>query len=161
MPNLVILIPFDPDPECDLDQSATQMMDFFNSIQNHLLGENVGAVVASIDVVFLGTDYQCQPGDYVIIFAHGAAEDSELSNNQGQTATMDEAIAELAQIGAQNAARLLCMCCYSGSPQHIGPVWRAANPNQPTYAGACPISNLYSTTRTQIRAVCAALLPLP
>lgn len=160
MPNLVIVIPFTADPDCDLDQSAEEMQNFFNSIANHLLGENVGATVDNIVIVYEPTAYQCAAGDYVILFAHGGEEDTDLSNNQGQTITMDDAIAKLTAIGAQNTVRALFMCCFSGLAGHIGDTWKNGHPNQMTFGGNSAISNLYSATRTQIRAVCLALYEL-
>ena len=160
MPNLVILIPFKADPECDLDQNATEMQQFFNSIENHRLGENVGATVDAINIVYQPDEYECAEGDYVIIFAHGGEDDTELSNNQGQTISMDGAITELEAIGAQNTTRVLCMCCYSALEGHIGAVWKGDHEDQETYGGSSAIANLYSSTRTQIRAVCLALFEL-
>jgi len=160
MPDLVIVIPFNADANCDLDQGAADMQTFFNSITNHVLGENVGAAINSINIVHQPTQYQCAAGDYVILFAHGGEEDSVLSNNRGETITMNGAIAKLTAINAGAAARVLFMCCFSGLAGHIGTQWKATHGAQETYGGNSAISNLYSVTRTQIRAVCAALYPL-
>ena len=160
MADLVIVIPFTADPNCDLDQSAAEMQNFFNSIQNHVLGQNVGAQIDSINIVYEPDAYQCAAGDYVILFAHGGQDDTDLSNNQGQTITMDDAIAKLDAINADQVARVLFMCCFSGLAGHIGATWKAAHPAQQTYGGNSAISNLYAATRTQIRAVCLALYAL-
>jgi hypothetical protein len=160
MPNLVIVIPFTANPQCDLDQSATEMQQFFDSIVNHQLGMNVGTAINNIVIVHEPTPYQCSVGDYVLLFAHGAKKDSDLSNNQGQVITMDNTIAKLTAIGTQNTARLLCMCCFSSLQGHVGSAWKNAHTTQETYGGDSAISNLYSSTRTQIRKVCAALFEL-
>lgn len=160
MPNLIIVIPFKVDPDCDLDESATKMQTFFGSIANHHLGENVGADIDNIVIVHQPTRYRCAAGDYVILFAHGAKENTNLYNNQGQQITMVNAIKKLTTIEAQNATRLLCMCCFSGLVGHVGTIWRANHADQETYGGDSAISNLYSSTRTQIYAVCKALYEL-
>ena len=160
MSDLVIVIPFTADPDCDLDQMAEQMQAFFNSIQNHRLGENVGADIDNIDIVYQPTPYQCAADDYVILFAHGAQDRTTLYNNQGQQISMANATAKLTAINAQQTTRVLFMCCYSGLAGHIGANWKIANPGQETFGGDSAISNLYSSTRTQIYAVCAALFPL-
>jgi hypothetical protein len=160
MPNLVIVIPFNADATCDLDISATEMQTFFNGIANHYLGNNLGSQINNINIVYQDTQYNCAAADYVIVFAHGGKEDSELSNNRGQVITMDNAINKLTDIDAQNTERLLCMCCFSGLPDHIGAVWKDQHAAQETFGGDSAISNLYSSTRTQIKTVCLALFQL-
>ncbi|ANE75142.1 MULTISPECIES: hypothetical protein [Dickeya] len=157
MPNLVIVIPFTADVNCDLDRGATDMRNFFNSIANHNVGENIGTQINQIDIVYRNTVYNCANGDYVIVFAHGGDNNTVLANNQGQTITMNNTIGLLENIGVNNTARVLFMCCFSGVQGHIARVWKARHPAQQTYGGNGVIANLYSSTRTQIRAVCAAL----
>lgn len=160
MSNLVILIPFNPDPDCDLDLQATTMQEFFDSIANHRLGDNVGAEIDNINIIYRLTPYACAEDDYVIIFAHGGPENSDLANNQGQVTSMADAITKLEAIEAQNTQRLLCMCCYSRMEGHIGAVWKAQYGKQETFGGNKDIATLCSNTRTQIRAVCLALSEL-
>jgi hypothetical protein len=160
MPNLIIVIPFNPDIDCDLDISATEMQTFFNSIVNHDLGDNIGSQINNINIVYQNTQYVCAAADYVIVFAHGGKDDSDLSNNQGQVTTMANAIDKLIDIGAQHTARMLFMCCFSGLANHIADVWKDQHADQETFGGNSAISNLYSSTRTQIKSVCLALYEL-
>jgi hypothetical protein len=160
MSNLVILIPFKADTCCDLDQGAAEMKDFFDGIDNHRLGDNIGAQINNIHIIHKATSYTCAMDDYVILFAHGGKEDSDLTNNRKQTITMTDAIIKLTAIGAQNAVRLLCMCCFSALEGHIAAKWKAGHKRGETYGGNCAISNLYSSTKRQIYSVCAALYRL-
>lgn len=160
MPDLIIVIPFTADANCDLDQYAMEIQQFFNQITNHNLGENIGTEIDHIRIVHKPTDFSCNNGDFVILFAHGSREATALYNNQGEMITMDKAIAKLISIHAHKAKRLLFMCCYSGLDGHIGSVWKGNNSAQETLGGNTDISNLYTSTRTQIRSVCGALFEL-
>lgn len=162
MPDLVILIPFAPNPACDLDQQADQLQAFFNQIVNHEIGPNVGAQIANIFVLHAGMNHQCAAGDFVILFAHGAENDTRLWNNvQGvPPVTLAQATGQLNAIGAANAARVLFMCCFSALANHIAATWKQAHAPQSTFGGNAAIANLYSSTRTQIYRICAALKQL-
>jgi hypothetical protein len=165
MANLVIIIPFTADPDCDLDNEANNLLNFFQNLRGNAasvpLGANVGVNISNINIVYPETNHAVAEGDYVILFAHGGQDDSALTNNMGQSITVDAAAALLAAKMAQNAAKLLCMCCYSALQTHIAQVWRAEHPQQQTYGSDSAISNLYSSTRQSIRAVCAALSAMP
>jgi len=100
--------------------------------------------------------------DFVILFAHGAPDDTRLWNNVPGVAavTLAQATGQLNAIGAANTARVLFMCCFSALANHIAATWKQANPQQSTFGGNAAISNFYSSTRTQIRSICAALYEL-
>ncbi len=162
MPNLVILIPFAPNPKCDLDQQAGQLEAFFNQIANHEIGPNVGAQINNVIVLHTGSNYQCAAGDFVVLFAHGAQNDTRLWNNVPGVApiTLAEATGQLNAIGAAKTTRILFMCCFSGLANHIAAIWKKAHPGQSTFGGNAAIANLYSSTRTQIYRICFALYEL-
>lgn len=162
MPDLVILIPFAPNAACDLDKQADGLREFFNQIEDHKIGPNVGAQIAKIVVLHVGMNHQCAAGDFVILFAHGDKNDTRLWNNvQGvPPVTLAEATGQLNAIGAANAARVLFMCCFSALPNHIGAIWRQAHANQSTFGGDAAIGNLYSSTKSQIWKICFALKEL-
>lgn len=157
MPDLIIVIPFAPDQDCDLDRGATDMKVFFDKINNHRLGEHIGAEINGIVIAYKDDDVECEDGDYVILFAHGAEHTSTLYNNVGQEITMEDALEELTAIRAQTAERVLFMCCYSAREDHIGRVWKDDHEDQATFGGEHDIATLYSATRTQIKTVCFAL----
>lgn len=160
MPNLSILIPFDPDQRSDLDQGAAELKKSYDSIENHFLGQNIGAEIDGISILYRATKHRCTSNEYLIVFAHGGKAETGLSNNQGQAATMREVTSLLANIGAANSKKILFMCCYSALRGHIADKWKSDFTNQEVYGGDSVISNLFSSTRTQIRAVCAALFQL-
>ena len=166
MSNLVILIPFAANPKSDLDDTAGKLRDFFNKISNHLLGENINATIDNIKVVYLTdheTDHEieCQNKDYVILFAHGSNEDTNLYNNKGAKTSMAQTIQKLEEIHAQHTKRVLFMACFSGYEGHIGTTWKTKYPQQEVFASQVSISNLYSSTRRTITGVCRALERLP
>lgn len=159
MSNLIIYIPFNQDNNCDLDTGASEMRDFFGQIQNHVLGENVNRQINNINILYLNDHYNCAADDVVILFAHGSNNRTDLVNNIDQTINMPQAISNLEQIGAQRAFRVLFMCCFSSLDDHIADRWKRTH-NRQTYGSNTVIGNLYSSTRTTITRVCAALQEL-
>jgi hypothetical protein len=159
MPDLVILIPFAPNPKCDLDQQAAGLQAFFDQIDNHRIGPNVDAQITNVIVLHKGINHQCAAGDFVLLFAHGAQDDTRLWNNVPDVApvTLAEATGQLNAIGAANTTRILFMCCFSALANHIAAIWKQTYRQQSTFGGDAAISNLYSSTRTQIYSICAAL----
>jgi hypothetical protein len=158
MANLIILIPFPANPNCDLDQGAADLQQRFNLMPpDPVLGDNVNREIHSVVILNFGSQYACGPDDCVILFAHGGQLDTGLSNNQGANITMNNAIQALAQIGAGTTARVLFMCCFSALDGHIAAVWAAGYPNQSTFGGFAAIATLFNATRHGIRGVCLAL----
>lgn len=157
MADLVIVIPFAANKQCDLDQTATEMKTFFDSITNHELGSHVDAEIAKLRIVNKDDSVKCKGGDYVILFAHGAKESTKLYDNLGGSISMGDTIEKLAALDAHKAERVFFMCCYSAREGHIGCEWKAGHEDQTTFGGEKDIAKLWSATRKQIYNVCVAL----
>lgn len=157
MPDLVIVIPFNANQESDIDTGAADMQNYFNTAESKFIGQNVGSDIGKIEIAHLPTPHTCAIGDYVIVFAHGGWNSTNLTNNKNGVTSLNDTMAKLAEIRAERAARILFMCCFSGLDGHIASVWKAANPNQHIYGGSDVISYLYKSTRKGIIGVCLAL----
>lgn len=165
MGNIVILIPFGPSNARNAlaaDPEGLQAA-FIRYGQPQDIGNNINGNVTGVQIVYPNTAYNCNADDYVIILAHGSSQNTNLyvSSYSPVHITRDVAIQELNRIGAANAERVLCMVCFSSSPDHIGAEWKANHGGQTVFASDDAIANLYSTTRSGlIRQVCAALREL-
>jgi hypothetical protein len=166
MATLFILIPFrenDIIKTKDLPKEAIAFRDEFATMSNKRIGDNIGETVAGgISVVYLDSRFAVTADDFIIVFAHGSdlVADKLYSNDPRlQTPTAD-VIAQLEAGRAQTARKILFMCCFSALPGHIAVTWKAKYRAQVVYGGNAAISNLYSATRTQIRACCLALYTL-
>lgn len=163
MATLFILIPFPQnqlDMHKDLPPQADQFEQEFAGLTNKKIGENIGAEIKDgISVVYVDTDFTVSDEDYIIVFAHGAKDvPSKLySNDPSLSVTVSNVISKLEQADAQEAQKILFMCCFSSLTGHIAATWKKKHKSQVVYGGNAAISNLYSATRTQIRACCAAL----
>ena len=114
-----------------------------------------------VEIVYATDSYSCTADDFVILYAHGGKEETYLSNNQGQTMAMREALNLLEGIDAQVAQRVLFMCCFSASGGHVAERWKKKHAHQSTFGNTEAISNLFSATRSGlIRGVCVALQEL-
>jgi hypothetical protein len=158
MSRIIILLPFQKKTQSDLWLSATELRTFFyEEGTSTKIGENIGADVEGIDIIYLTDNYDCNHGDYVIVFAHGADSNTNLYDNKGGVTSSLAVRKKLDIIQAQRVEKVLFMCCYSALDNHIARVWKKANQGQTVYGGNSAISNLYSATRTQIRTICFAL----
>lgn len=120
-------------------------------------GENIGAKIERIHLVYLGNNLVLDRGDYMIVFAHGGEDDTDLSNNMGSKSTMNAVIEKLKAMEADNAEKILFMTCFSALEGHIAPEWKRQNPKQSVFGTDRASSNLWSRGKSGIRAICMAL----
>ncbi|MCW3464737.1 hypothetical protein [Chitinophaga nivalis] len=165
MPTLFVFIPFNQhelSPTKDLPLQANELYLAFQAVSNKRIGENIGALISSVQVVYLDSQFTVTNQDYIIVFAHGSkdAKNWLFSNVPPLEIKATDAMNVLIASSANKAVRILFMCCFSSLDGHIGQLWEAKYPNQTIYAGNAAISNLFSATRTQIRSCCLALFEL-
>lgn len=163
MATLFILIPFKKkqlNMLKDLPPQADSFALEFAGLKNKNIGENIGATIdGGISVVYADSDFTVGEDDYIIVFAHGAkqAPSKLYSNDPSLSVSVSEVIAKLEATGAQHAEKILFMCCFSALEGHIAITWKDRHEDQVVYGGSSAISNLYSSTRTQIKSCCLAL----
>lgn len=166
MAKLFIFIPFNEgllNKSVDLPKDAIQFQTEFAGMTNRRIGENINADIARIEVVYANTAFTVTAADYIIVFAHGDKDiaNTLYSNTPKLTTPVATAITKLESVGAQNALKILFMCCFSGLAGHIAVTWKTRYRAKVVYGGDAAISSLYSGTRTQIKACCLALRILP
>ncbi|CAE7562195.1 trmH [Symbiodinium sp. CCMP2456] len=159
MVNLIILIPFAADENCDLDQMSSAFQRDLADSSKKSLPENVSAEVKEIKIVHSSDTYTCSEEDVVIVFGHGGKDNADLTNNQGQRATAKKTLEMLETMEAQTTRRILFMCCYSAMEGHLAHKWKAKYPTQMTFGGLADIASLYNgPTRSGLfTGVCKAL----
>lgn len=134
MPRLILYIPF-PRHVVGPNQGdlRTNAIDLVNeaAVPCQINGLNITAIIA----VFAGEE-AANPllaDDILVLHAHGGAADTGLTDNMGNDTTMATAIGNLGVMHADRASMAFMIVCYSASVGHIGPVWKAANVDMPTY----------------------------
>ncbi|WP_118973217.1 hypothetical protein [Taibaiella koreensis] len=166
MAKLFIFIPFEEnevDKSKDLPEQAIEFAGTFAKMSNKRIGENIDAEIREgIEVVYLDSDFTVSAADYIIVFAHGSKNTAgKLYSNDPQLSVATSiVIDQLKEAQAQRAQKILFMCCFSALAGHVAAAWKGEYRNQVVYGGDAAISNLYSATRTQIRACCKALFQL-
>ncbi|MDB9495396.1 hypothetical protein PN441_02580 [Spirulina major CS-329] len=159
--NLVIVIPFPKDEECDLDKDAKAMWLEFNKpeICSTIKG-TINQKINSIQILHQeDQNYECTQNDHVILFAHGGKKHTNLVNNQGKEITRENAAKILLGIKADIAKQVYFMCCFSSLEGHIGDFWKQkySSQNEKIYGARTDVSTFYSGTRRSITKVCSAL----
>ena len=159
MANLIIAIPFRPDPACDLDQMAKQFQEQHATSSMKELPENVEADIAEIRIVYQGDRYACAESDVVIAYGHGGDDNADLTNNQGQRVSSAAVMKMLEDIGAQKTKRLLFMGCYTAMEGHVAPSWKARH-RQKTFGGLKDVATLFQgpLRSGKFTGVCKALV---
>lgn len=161
MAKLFIFMPFNKAQLQQQQDLPPQAMDFYNTFQtvtNKRIGDNIGAEISSVEVVYADSAFTVTDKDYIIVFAHGGKDSNDLSSNIPQVFVSEKVVMDrLSQKKAYNAQKILFMCCYSALNDHIAQAWKKNYRGQTVYGGDSAISNLFSATRTQIKTCCLAL----
>lgn len=64
------------------------------------------------------------PGDVVVVHAHGGSEDADLTDDDGRLISLGDVIKALIALGAQVASSVHFAVCYSANDNHVAQVWR-------------------------------------
>jgi hypothetical protein len=166
MAKLFFFIPFKKNKlkaDKDLAQQANEFSNTFSGMTNERIGNNIGDEIdEGISVEYIDSNFTVTADDYIIVFAHGGEDDDKLCSNAPKLTTdVDTVITKLEAADAEQAAKILFMCCYSSHTDHIAKIWKRKHAGQAVYGSDTAISNLYAATRTQIRNCCAALSLVP
>ena len=165
MSNLYVFIPFnknDLNSSKDLPEQAYKLQSKFNTVSNKRIGENIGVEISNVSVVFMDTEFNISPNDYIIVFAHGNETNANnlYSNDPDLVVEATDVIEKLEGVAAYTAIKILFMCCYSALENHIAQVWLGNYNEQTIYGSDNDISKLFGATRNQIKDCCLALYEL-
>ena len=94
--------------------------------------------IASIKSVFLGEEENVgnalDEGDFLCVNAHGGTgKYYSVTDNKGSETKIDDLVANLKKLNADQAGACYFFVCFSAEEKHIANVWKKGNPSQKVF----------------------------